>query len=381
MAIIRIIRRPEEGKNGKSPLYAVFYINREKIRIPIRISVTSAEWNEEEEKIHGRSQEVKDNNLIIEDTRARISDVLVSARLRHQKLTKESFFRSYNSPRDFKDFYAYVDALQRIEGRTLAENTCRQHAAVITKLKTYRPGLAFHEITCQMVKGFASWMRKIGNKEATVWKNVSVLKTYVSAAERSGYIQENPFNSIKIRHPKNDIVFLTEDELKTVVSIYYSGRYKELSLQSIRLFLFMCFTSLHIGDALKLKIEDIRNGEIHYTRSKTHLDVCVPLSAPAAKLVEYYREGRSHGILIKRFAKSQTINRKIREICNDAGIDKRVSCKTGRHTFATLYYQKNRDILTLQNILGHSSIRMTTIYAHIIDEVRAEGVHVFDNLL
>ena len=381
MAIIRIIRRPEEGKNGKSPLYAVFYINREKIRIPIRISVTSAEWNEEEEKIHGRSQEVKDNNLIIEDTRARISDVLVSARLRHQKLTKESFFRSYNSPRDFKDFYAYVDALQRIEGRTLAENTCRQHAAVITKLKTYRPGLAFHEITCQMVKGFASWMRKIGNKEATVWKNVSVLKTYVSAAERSGYIQENPFNSIKIRHPKNDIVFLTEDELKTVVRIYYSGRYKELSLQSIRLFLFMCFTSLHIGDALKLKIEDIRNGEIHYTRSKTHLDVCVPLSAPAAKLVEYYREGRSHGILIKRFAKSQTINRKIREICNDAGIDKRVSCKTGRHTFATLYYQKNRDILTLQNILGHSSIRMTTIYAHIIDEVRAEGVHVFDNLL
>ena len=112
MAVIRIIRRPEEGKNGKSPLYAVFYCSREKVRIPVKISVSAQEWDVKGEKIRGRSQDVKDNNLIIEDTRARISDVLVTARLRHEKLTRESFLRAYNSPRDYKDFYDYVDALE-----------------------------------------------------------------------------------------------------------------------------------------------------------------------------------------------------------------------------------------------------------------------------
>ncbi len=381
MAVIRIIRRPEEGKNGKSPLYAVFYCSREKVRIPVKISVSAQEWDVKGEKIRGRSQDVKDNNLIIEDTRARISDVLVTARLRHEKLTRESFLRAYNSPRDYKDFYDYVDALQRIEGRTLALNTCRQHAAVISKLRTYRPGLAFHEITPQTVRGFVTWLRKIGNQEATVWKNISCLKTYVCAAERSGYIQDNPFKSIKIRHPRNKIVYLTEGELKTLIRIYNSDQYRDLDLQCLRFFLFMCFTSLHVGDALRLRIEDIRGSEIHYTRSKTRLNVCVPLSVPAVKLVEYYRGGRDSGPLIERFAKEQTINRKLKSICSVAGIDKPVSCKAGRHTFATLYYQKNRDILTLQNILGHSSLRMTTVYAHVIDEVRAEGVHVFDGLL
>jgi len=114
MAVIRVIRRPDEGKNGKSPLYAVFYCNREKVRIPIKISVSVHEWVAKGEKIRGRSQDVKDNNLIIEDTHARISDVLVSARLRHQKLTKESFLRAYSSHRDYKDFYDFVDAILSI---------------------------------------------------------------------------------------------------------------------------------------------------------------------------------------------------------------------------------------------------------------------------
>ena len=251
----------------------------------------------------------------------------------------------------------------------------------LSKLRTYRPGLAFHEITPQTVRGFVTWLRKIGNQEATVWKNISCLKTYVCAAERSGYIQDNPFKSIKIRHPRNKIVYLTEGELKTLIRIYNSDQYRDLDLQCLRFFLFMCFTSLHVGDALRLRIEDIRGSEIHYTRSKTRLNVCVPLSVPAVKLVEYYRGGRDSGPLIERFAKEQTINRKLKSICSVAGIDKPVSCKAGRHTFATLYYQKNRDILTLQNILGHSSLRMTTVYAHVIDEARAEGVHVFDGLL
>ena len=39
-----------------------FYINREKIRIAVRLSVTSKEWDEQNEVIKGRDKESKDKN-------------------------------------------------------------------------------------------------------------------------------------------------------------------------------------------------------------------------------------------------------------------------------------------------------------------------------
>jgi len=66
MAKISIKRRKDfERADGRAPLYAVFNIKGEKIRIPVEIAVTAAEWDEDAEQIRGRSSDVKDKNLII----------------------------------------------------------------------------------------------------------------------------------------------------------------------------------------------------------------------------------------------------------------------------------------------------------------------------
>ena len=146
-------------------------------------------------------------------------------------------------------------------------------------------------------------------------------------------------------------------------------------------FLFMSFTSLHIGDARKHRIENIQDDELHYIRQKTRVRVCVPLSKPAQKLIDLYKGNRSSGPLIQGLPSDQHINRTLKLICDKVGISKRISAKAARHTFATLYYKKNQgDLATLSNILGHSSLAMTMIYAHISRENRNQGIHVFDEL-
>lgn len=62
-----------------------FYINREKIRIAVRLSVTSKEWDEQNEVIKGRDKESKDKNLIISNIRSRVSDIFVRARLKMRR--------------------------------------------------------------------------------------------------------------------------------------------------------------------------------------------------------------------------------------------------------------------------------------------------------
>ena len=141
----------------------------------------------------------------------------------------------------------------------------------------------------------------------------------------------------------------------------------------------MCFTSLHIGDARNLKIEQIYNNELHYIRQKTRVRVCVPLSKPALGLVDLYKGDRVSGLLVQGLPSDQHINRILKMICGQVGISKRISAKAARHTFATLYYKKNKgDLATLSNILGHSSLAMTMVYAHINQDNRNQGIRVFD---
>ncbi len=89
MTAIRVVRQGKKGKTDRLPLYVEFYINREKIRIAVRLSVTSKEWDEQNEVIKGRDKESKDKNLIISNIRSRVSDIFVRARLKNETLTKK----------------------------------------------------------------------------------------------------------------------------------------------------------------------------------------------------------------------------------------------------------------------------------------------------
>ena len=52
----------------------------------------------------------------------------------------------------------------------------------------------------------------------------------------------------------------------------------------------------------------------------------------------------------------------VKRYAQKAGLDKRISPHTLRHTYATQYYKQTKDIETLRRILGHSDISTTTIY-------------------
>lgn len=378
----KIKKTPQQ--NGKAPIYISFCVNRQKVEIPTGISIPPKNWDNVKKRIKSGEENASDKNLIIEKIHARVNDVLVRARLKNKKLTKDSFIRQFNRPDDYETFFDFIYFYQKRLSAKLELTTFHVHRTVIRKLKEYNPELHFDDITTEWLDDYYTYLRKkLKNNENTAYKNMSTIRKYVRAAFRLGYMDENPFENWAIKRTTSSCIYLTEDELGQLVDLYNSNQLEDKLQKTLQFFLFLSFSSLHVGDARMLYIEQFTPTALTYYRVKLRnskpLPIVVPLSTPLQSLLKQIIGKRNKGLLFKKLPADQTMNDYLKQIAGLVEIDKPISHKVGRHTFATIYLRKTKDITSLKEILGHSELRETLIYAHVLDESKQEGIQVFNS--
>ena len=370
-------------KDGKAPVMGRITVNSTISQFSCKLNIKPNLWDTKANRAAGKSLEAQKINQQLDNIKTQIGkqyqnicdkDNFVSAeKVKNAYLGFGDEFRTFFSIADeFYESYAKRVGKDRTEGSYEQLIINRRRVEMFLRDRYNLSDIPIKEIEPQFIEDYYSYLleeRKLAG--STLLTSVTKLKQIMLIAQRKGYIHMNPFASFRFKAKTRDRGYLTEDELQRFMTVELR-RYKQRQIRDI--FVFQAFTGLAYADVRKLTFDDIQTSFddelwLIAKRKKTGTTFYVKLLPIAKQLIEQYRLVSKSQFIFPVPSNAENMNRCLRRIAKQCGITKRISSHLARHSFATtVCLSKGVPIETVSQMLGHSSILTTQIYAKITND-------------
>lgn len=226
------------------------------------------------------------------------------------------------------------------------------------------------------------YMEYLYNKKLnrnTISRKLSSIRSFYNYLYEEGYIKKNLFKELK--NPKKNLAlpkYAKDNDLEKIFSIFDKttplGQRNSLILETLYA------TGVRVGELVNIKTSDIDdyNHSIRILGKGKKERIVFYGSYCEDALNLYLKKGykelnkRNQEYLFLNKNGEKISERSIRNIINDAvrkcQIEYHISPHTLRHTFATDLLNAGADLMTVKELLGHSSINTTGIYTHVTSE-------------
>jgi integrase/recombinase XerD len=285
-----------------------------------------------------------------------------------------------------KGFSGYL----RLE-KSLSENSIEAYLHDITNLQQYfetnNISVNPENVTFRQLQEFLKFIIGLGIGPRSQARMISGIRAFYKYLLMEDAIKQSPADLLELpRLPQKLPEVLSIEEIdKLINSIDLStpeGQRNKAMLET----LYCC--GLRVTEFITLKISDIIFEE-EFVRviGKGNKQRMVPLGLSAAKYIKIYLEEiRPHIPVQKDMQDIVFLNRRgrgltremvfiiIQQLKKKAGMRKKISPHTFRHSFATHLVEGGADLRAVQEMLGHESITTTEIYTHIDREYLRDAI-------
>ena len=228
-----------------------------------------------------------------------------------------------------------------------------------------------------MIDNFIDTLSLKSYKPKTIKNKIVVIRSFIKFLYSKNLIDIRP-EAIEIpRTVEVEANFLDEEEQSALINYAKNLRDKALIMTILS-------SGLRASEILNLKEDDLYRRSLIVSRGKggkprvTFID---PLTEKSIREYHHKREADSVFVFTNSFGKPlsrQYLSRMISETALRAGIKKRVSAHTLRHSFATNMLRKGARIEDVQPLMGHSNISTTRLYMHFTNEYLRERYDMFN---
>ena len=380
-------------KNGIVPIMGRVTINGSVAQFSCKQNIPKTLWDAKGNRAKGKSIEARDINHALDNIKAQIIKHYQRISDREAYVTEEmgrNAFQGIGSEyetllgafdKDNATFQKRVGT-DRVKATYMARVRARNHVAAIIKANYKRSDLSMLELTPDFIKEFAVFLSTDrGLQNGSIWTNCMWLKGVVMRAHFNGLIPRNPFAQFHISPNIKEREYLTEEELKTLMT----HEFVDAKLSYIRdIFVFASFTALSFVDVKELTTDDIVevNGEkwILSKRHKTKIPFQVKLLDIPLQIIKRYEEFQTDKSVFPNL-NYWSICKPLKKMIKECGITKDISFHCSRHGFATLALSKGMPIESVSRVLGHTNIVTTQLYAKITTQKIDHDLTMFGDKL
>ena len=380
-------------KNGIVPIMGRVTINGTVAQFSCKQTIPKILWDAKGNRAKGKSAEARDINHALDNIKAQIIKHYQRISDRDAYVTAEMVRNAYQGigseyetllgafDKDNATFQKRVGT-DRVKGTYMARIRARNHVAAFIKANYKRSDLSMLELTPDFIKEFAVFLSTDkGLQNGSIWTNCMWLKGVVMRAHFNGLIPRNPFAQFHISPNIKEREYLTEEEVKTLMS----HEFADAKLSYIRdIFVFASFTALSFVDIKELTTDDIVevNDEkwILSKRHKTKVPFQVKLLDIPLQIIKRYEEFQTDKFVFPNL-NYWSICKPLKRMIKECGITKDISFHCSRHGFATLALSKGMPIESVSRVLGHTNIVTTQLYAKITTQKIDHDLTMFGDKL
>jgi integrase/recombinase XerD len=250
--------------------------------------------------------------------------------------------------------------------RGYSPHTVKAYRITMERALTFS-GKYFKKITTQDLKQFLLHLqREKMCSLRTIHRHINALRAFFRLYDMD--------IADKIRLPKVEKAlptFLNFGEMETLLNSIFSKR----DLAIVRL---LYASGLRVSELMNLNKDSIEENMIHVKSGKGKKDRIVFIDDGPVQLINDYvheRNDEDPALFVNRRGTRLTdryIEILVKRHAKRAGIKKKVTPHTLRHTFATHLLQNKANIMVIKDLLGHASLSTTQIYTHVTDDYKKE---------
>jgi site-specific recombinase XerD len=282
-----------------------------------------------------------------------------------------------------KQINRYLEYLEVEKGRS--SRTVRNYHFYLLRFGQWADFPHPSKITKELVRRYRLHLNRDieGRDEPTLKKSTQnyhliALRNFLKYLARNDVKTMSPDKIELAKQGTRKVDFLEEEELRRLFGALEDAN--GLIGKRDRAMVYMLFsTGLRVSELANLRIDQVNLKREEFTiKGKGSKHRLVFVSEKARKAVKEYltaRKDTSPHMFVghdrakasraKMPVSSRTVQRTIERYAAEAGITKRISPHTLRHTFATDLLHNGADIRAVQAMLGHESITTTQIYTHV----------------
>ncbi len=255
-----------------------------------------------------------------------------------------------------------VEFIDKLEVKRYSANTAKIYISMFRSFINYYNDKELLEINENDIKDYLKHLLKKGYSSSYQNQAINAIKFYYEVVEN---LPHRFYYIDRPRKEKKLPLVLSREEIAKIINHTYNIKHK-----AILATIYSC--GLRLSELINLKLTDVQsNRNILLVRSaKGNKDRTTLLSFTTIKLLrkyystykpeEYLFEGQTGGMYSVRSVQSI-----LKNSLEHAGIKKRVTIHTLRHSFATHLLEDGTSLRHIQKLLGHASPKTTEIYTHV----------------